>query len=169
MLRFQQLDQEIHWPHQQNVSSQITHNYQQVKNEFLLRQTLTDFIQEGIGALLAYLPNHVAVQTLNDFLTVIGGNAHTSQQQSERVPSPRQQQSYQQPVELPDHEKTNGDLLKQLSEMKTQQTNMMEAIANMQKSSPQARTQQEFSQHRLQRERPQSIHSLQQEQPKVME
>ena len=53
--------------------------------------------------------------------------------------------------------------------MKTQQANMMEAIANMQKSSPQARTQQEFSQHHLQRERPQSIHSLQQEQPKVME
>ena len=40
----------------------------------LLRQMLIDFIQEGIGALIAYLPNHVAVMTLNDFLTVIGGN-----------------------------------------------------------------------------------------------
>jgi len=32
---------------------------------------LTDFIQEGIGALLAYLPKQVAYSTLTDFLVVL--------------------------------------------------------------------------------------------------
>ena len=49
----------------------MIHSYQKAKETFLVRQTLIDFIQEGIGALLAYLPKHVAVQTLNDFLQVL--------------------------------------------------------------------------------------------------
>ena len=32
---------------------------------------LTEFIQEGIGALLAYLPRDVAYNTLSDFLVVL--------------------------------------------------------------------------------------------------
>ena len=39
----------------------MIHNYQKAKETYLVRQTLVDFIQEGIGALLAYLPKHVAV------------------------------------------------------------------------------------------------------------
>ena len=69
MLRFQQIDTEIIHSTQDIASGkQMIHNYQKAKETFLVRQTLIDFIQEGIGALLAYLPKHVAIQTLNDFI-----------------------------------------------------------------------------------------------------
>ena len=35
------------------------------------KAVLTEFIQEGIGALLAYLPKVVAFNTLNDFMIVL--------------------------------------------------------------------------------------------------
>jgi dsRNA-specific ribonuclease len=49
---------------------------------------LTEFIQEGIGALLAYLPKNVAYSTLTDFLVVLrmsGGKAAQSHEQVQKA------------------------------------------------------------------------------------
>ena len=85
LLRFQQIDNEIISQTQDiALGKQMIHNYQKAKETYLVRQTLVDFIQEGIGALLAYLPKHVAVQTLNDFLSVL--NDPISLQETDNSP-----------------------------------------------------------------------------------
>ena len=51
----------------------------------LLHQIITEFIQEGIGALLAYLPFDVAMHTLVDFQTVIGQDSKHARKSSSQM------------------------------------------------------------------------------------
>ena len=49
------------------------------------RSVLTEFIQEGIGALLAYLPREVAKNTLSDFMIVLRMGHVTDKREEPKV------------------------------------------------------------------------------------
>lgn len=62
MLRFQQIDREMVSMHARENTSQKTSDIQ---------RKIVSFVQEGIGALLAYLPHEIAINTLSDFINIL--------------------------------------------------------------------------------------------------
>ena len=65
MIRFQQIDREL---------IDVASSSDPFERQDITQQKVVAFVQEGIGALLAYLPPKTSVNTLKDFIEIIDPN-----------------------------------------------------------------------------------------------
>ena len=79
MLRFQQLDREFILQQELPIVEQKT----------LTQNKIISFVQEGIGALLAYLPVDVALHTMKDFLSILQPQADEPEEVKQPPPKPK--------------------------------------------------------------------------------